>query len=213
MDLPGCDPVTSLEDAEKTLPSAILPIKGLRRDADGDLTPDALRTVLDGLRTKGIDAQDSEDKEMILRDTGVLLCRINSQYQFLLKTMFQRLDAGQPIPRRLLERAKEKNLTMLDLLSISRHIEGLPVRDESAVFTEGWQSGSKSNSFLEELARRLKEQSKLMENFDSGSVMKLRQHMVEVTTEKNRWATNSLGLFGFLNLVAIGMLIYISAAR
>jgi hypothetical protein len=213
MDLPGCDPVTSLEDAEKEIPSAILPIRGLRRDAEGDLTPDALRTVLDGLRTKGIDAQDSEDKEMILRDTGVLLCRINGQYQFLLRTVFQRMDAGQPVPRRLLERAKEKNLTMLDLLSISRHVGGIPARDESKIFTEGWQTGNKVKDMFQDLMRDLKEQAKLMENFDSGSVMKLRQHMVDVTTEKNRWATNSLGLFGFLNLVAIGMLIYISSAR
>lgn len=213
MDLPGCDPVTSLEDAEKEIPSAILPIRGLRRDAEGDLTADALRTVLDGLRTKGIDAQDSEDKEMILRDTGVLLCRINGQYQFLLRTVFQRMDAGQPVPRRLLERAKEKNLTMLDLLSISRHVGGIPARDESKIFTEGWQTGNKVKDMFQDLMRDLKEQAKLMENFDSGSVMKLRQHMVDVTTEKNRWATNSLGLFGFLNLVAIGMLIYISSAR
>jgi hypothetical protein len=102
---------------------------------------------------------------------------------------------------------------MLDLLSISRHVGGIPARDESKIFTEGWQTGNKVKDMFQDLMRDLKEQAKLMENFDSGSVMKLRQHMVDVTTEKNRWATNSLGLFGFLNLVAIGMLIYISSAR
>jgi hypothetical protein len=34
--------------------------------------------------------------------------------------------------------------------------------------------------------------------------------MVEVTQEKNRYASNYLGLYGFLNLVAVGLLIYIS---
>jgi hypothetical protein len=35
--------------------------------------------------------------------------------------------------------------------------------------------------------------------------------MVEVTEEKNKIAYNYLGLYGFLNIIAIGLLIYIAA--
>jgi hypothetical protein len=33
--------------------------------------------------------------------------------------------------------------------------------------------------------------------------------MVEVTKEKNKQASNYLGLYGFMNLVAVGLLLYI----
>jgi hypothetical protein len=38
----------------------------------------------------------------------------------------------------------------------------------------------------------------------------LRKRMVEFTEEKNRSAMNLLSLFGFMNLVAIGLLFYIA---
>jgi hypothetical protein len=42
------------------------------------------------------------------------------------------------------------------------------------------------------------------------SVADLRKRMVEFTEEKNRSALNLLSLYGFLNLVAIGLLFYIA---
>jgi hypothetical protein len=45
------------------------------------------------------------------------------------------------------------------------------------------------------------------------SYSKLRKHAVEITEEKNRLVSNQLALYGFLNLVAIGLLLYISNAK
>lgn len=42
-----------------------------------------------------------------------------------------------------------------------------------------------------------------------NSLVELRERMVEYTQEKNRSANSLLGLYGFLNLVAIGLLIHI----
>jgi hypothetical protein len=43
-----------------------------------------------------------------------------------------------------------------------------------------------------------------------NSITELRKRMVEYTEEKNRSAMNLLSLYGFLNLVAIGLLFYVA---
>jgi hypothetical protein len=46
---------------------------------------------------------------------------------------------------------------------------------------------------------------------DSRSYEELRKHMVDITVEKNNVASNNLGFYGFLNLIAVGMIIYVAA--
>ena len=41
----------------------------------------------------------------------------------------------------------------------------------------------------------------------------LRKEMVEYSVEKNKAATNMLALYGFLNLTAVGLLIYIYRSK
>jgi hypothetical protein len=50
-----------------------------------------------------------------------------------------------------------------------------------------------------------------MYSLESKNYSDLKKHMVEITEQKNKIASNYLGLYGFLNLVAIGLLIYVSA--
>jgi hypothetical protein len=47
---------------------------------------------------------------------------------------------------------------------------------------------------------------------DSKSYIEMRKHRIELLQEKNKAATNYLGIYGFMNLVAVGLLIYIAGA-
>jgi hypothetical protein len=63
-----CRPITTMEEAEKPIGSAILPISGLRRDQTNKLTDDAINTVFESLRSRGMDLSSPEVKKKILKE-------------------------------------------------------------------------------------------------------------------------------------------------
>jgi hypothetical protein len=213
-----CPSVTTLEQAQAELPSSVLPIKGLRRDNDGNLTADALQTIADGLKSRAIDPTDPAGKKRILKELVTLLCSAKKQYDFLLGELSRQIDAGQPIQKEFVEVIKQKNLFLQDILNVARHIDGLKVADESSSFIEGWQNtlpagGAGEPSPMPPAARRLLEQFQAdRQMLDSKSYVEMRKHRVELLKEKNKTATNYLGVYGFMNLVAVGLLIYIAAS-
>jgi hypothetical protein len=177
---------------------------------EGDLTDDALKTILDGLKSRGIDPTDASTKKQILDDLSSLLCSVNNQYQFLMKELFRRTQKEEPISKEFVETVKTKNFMIQDILNVSRHLQGLSSFDASSVFIEGWQAtGSSSSTGTSASAAQLKRDRAILE---SQSFVELRKQMVEHTKEKNRMVGSQLGIYGFLNLVALGMLIYVAGA-
>ncbi len=205
----SCKTVSNMEEAMEQLSSSILPIQGLRRDTEGNLTADALRTTTDALKSRGIDPTDKTVKKGLMDELSVLMCSVNNQYQFLLKELQGQVAAQAPIRTEFLDAIKARNRMMLDILNVSRHIEGIPPFDGSSTFIEGWQTaGSDADPGAESAQeKKLQQERKMLE---SRSFEELRKHMVEVTAEKNRVASNYLGLYGFLNIVAVGLIIYIA---
>jgi hypothetical protein len=209
----NCPTVTTLEQAEKTLPSTVLPIKGLRRDGDANLTSDALTMIIDGLKSRGLDPTNAETKETLINDLGLLLCSVNQQYQFLLKELGERVAAGKQVQKEFLDNVHEKNLFMADILNVSRHINGLALYDSSSSFIEGWQNMSSTPSTHNSVEGFLIGLSHDRSMLESKSYLELQKQMVTVSAEKNKIVSNSLGVYGFLNLVAIGLIIYVAGMR
>ena len=202
----SCPDITTLEQAEAELPSSVLPISGLRRNDDGTLTDDAKQTIMDGLKSRSVDATDAETKKKLLGDLSTLFCSTNKQYQFLLKVMVEREIAGD-LKDEFVDVILGKNLFMLDILTISRHITALTTYDGSVPFIEGWQNmaTSTNTTTATQLALLAKERDMLQS-------ANLRKHMVEITGEKNKIASNYLAIYGFLNLVAMGLILYVAGA-
>jgi hypothetical protein len=215
-----CRPITTMEEAEKPIGSAILPISGLRRDQTNKLTDDAIKTVFESLRSRGIDISNPELRTKIVKEGGQTICAVNEQYQYLLRTIIGSAMKGEQVSAKIVELALEKNQMIMDLLTISRQLETM----SSTAIVEGYQTSTPSTSLSTILSipiptdssgnyidvRGLQEQKMLLE---TKSYTKLRKHAVQVTEEKNRMASNQLALYGFLNLVAIGLLLYISSAK
>jgi hypothetical protein len=200
----NCLPVSGPDDAMKKLPSSVLPINGLRRDNNGDLTADALRTIIDGLKSRGIDPTDAKVRNTIQTDLASLICSVNLQYGVLLREVFRLTKAKEPVSEEIIKATKDKNITMQDAINVSRHLDGIQA-SESMI--EGWQnteSTPKRNTY----AQQLKEEFQVL---DGGSYLDIQKRMVNVTEQKNAMAYNYLGLYGFLNLIAIGLLVYIAA--
>ena len=206
----NCIQVTGLEDAMKKLPSSVVPIEGLRRDNEGNLTRDALRTIVDGLKSRGIDPTDPTVHDKLQGDLASFLCSLNNQYSVLLKEFNRKLNAKEQPSKEFIEIIKDKNITMQDVINVSRHLDGI---QSSTMFIEGWQntdSTTEKRAGKEAFTQRLKEDFQAL---DGSSIdrLKIQKRMVEVTEEKNKIAYNYLGLYGFLNLMAIGLLIFIAA--
>ena len=204
----NCIQVTNLNDALKKLPSSVVPIQGLRRDNEGNLTADALRTIVDGLKSRGIDPTDPIIHDKLQADLASFLCSLNNQYDFLLKELYSKVTTKQEPTNQFIEIVKDKNITMQDVINVSRHLNGV---NPSATIMEGWQNTeSVSANNGNTMTKQLKEDFQMLDG-SSTSYLNIQKRMVEVTEEKNKIAYNYLGLYGFLNLVAIGLLIYIAA--
>lgn len=205
----SCVPVNTLAQASDKLSSSVLPIDGLRRDSDGNLTKDALATIVDGLKSRGIDPTDQPTKDKILKDLSVYLCSLNNQYQFLLTDLTDRVQKNQVVPVEYINTIKDKNITMQDVLNTSGYLSGISTRKDGE-FIEGWQNTvSDSTTNVRPLIEGLQNDMGML---DSKSYLELKKQMVDVSEQKNRVASNYLGLYGFLNLVAMGLLIYVAAA-
>jgi biotin operon repressor len=200
-----CPDITTLEQAEAKLPSSVLPIDGLRRGDDGTLTRDSLNTVVDGLKSRGINIFDRAVVGKMMKDLESLLCSVNKQYQFLLHHIVEKQGA---VPDTLVDAAKTKNIFMLDILTVFRHIQGI-IKPDASSFIEGWQnSPGTSTADTSAMAKKLAEGRAALEEH---SMEELRRHMVDVTVEKNKVASNNLGFYGFLNIIAVGLIIYAAA--
>jgi hypothetical protein len=205
-----CPDITTLEQAEAKLPSSVLPIGGLRRGSDGVLTQDAQDTIMDGLKSRSVDITDTATKTRVVSELNILLCSVNKQYQFLLKELYRRASASQEISDEFVALVREKNLFMLDILTISRHIQTTKAYDGTVPFIEGWQNSlaAPPPPNPTAIAQKLAKDREMLERH---SQEELRKHMVDITMEKNRVVSNNLGLYGFLNLVAVGLIIYVTA--
>ena len=202
----NCIKVSSLDEAMKKLPSSVLPIDGLRRDNNGDLTADALRTIVDGLKSRGIDPTDPTVHDTLQNDLASFICSLNSQYNRILNELSELVIAKKEIPEEIIKVAKDKNITMQDAINVSRHLNGI---HKSETVMEGWQNTeSVPIKAKENYTQQLKEDFQVLTN---GSYSEIKKRMVEVTEQKNTMAYNYLGLYGFLNLIAIGLMIYIAA--
>ena len=211
-----CIEVTSVAEAMKTLPSSVLPINGLRRDNEGNLTEDALRTIVDGLKSRGIDPTDAVIHEKLQVDLGGFLCSLNNQYSVLLKEMFRMAKAGEPMSDEIVQALRERNSMMQDVINVSRHLDGIRTMDGTGAFIEGWQNTESTDKKMnhEGLIAQLKEEfSTILSGSGSGHAARLetQKQMLKMTEEKNKIAHNYLGLYGFLNIIAIGLMIYIAA--
>ena len=205
----SCQQVATLGDATQKIPSSVLPINGLRRDSDGNLTKDAMSMIIDGLKSRGINPTDKTTNGGLQNDLTMFLCSLNNQYQFLLKELIERVQGNEKIETEFIDTIKDKNITMQDVLNTSGYLAGVNTRLPDSDFIEGWQNTATTTTSRHQTIEGLQNDMKIL---DSKSYLELKKRIIEVTEEKNKVASNYLGLYGFLNLVAVGLLIYVAAS-
>lgn len=103
-----------------------------------------------------------------------------------------------------LNSAKRINERLNDIIQITNYIaaqRATEMKDQNTAINE-------LNAGISTTFGKLRDHERMLRK--EGSLIDLKKRMVEFTEEKNLSATNLLSLFGFLNLVAIGLLFYIA---
>ena len=207
--LSQCDPVMNREEAEAPVLSALLPVKGLRRDLSGNLTKDSLITITEGLKSLGVIIDSDLNKTAVLQEARIALCKLNNQFEFLLNDFVTNIARSQIniIDDKLFESIKIKNNQMQDVLAVSRHIFSIPIEKMKEGFL-----GNVVDSFadfresFQEMENTVNANSKMI---NSGVLVAREKRALEVSNDKNLYAERLTNMYGLLNITAIGLLFYI----
>lgn len=232
--------VTSEVDLSRIFPNSVLPSAQPERTADGRLTATALDSIYSGLVNQGklisnnrykqlmvkiTSQKDKIEQQRILESVGQQesqtmtalqseFCFYYVRYKFALEDLFEtlsRTSSGSSLTdaqRRTIEtkitNTKSLNIKLNDLIQITNSIatkRASEMRDQNLTI-------NLLNENIKDVYTRLQQQNDILRKEDS--ISDLRKRMVDFTEEKNQSATNLLSLYGFLNLVAVGLLFYVA---
>lgn len=141
-------------------------------------------------------------------------CFYYVRYRYALETLFDKLvstskqstlaASDKSDIQSKLDRAKQFNEKLNDIIQITNYIAQKRASEMRSQNTDI----NSANANIKNTFDTLQQHAKILNS--ENSVSDLRKRMVEFTEEKNRSALNLLSLYGFLNLVAIGLLVYVA---
>lgn len=155
-----------------------------------------------------------QQESQTMNDIQNEFCYFFVRYRFSLEDLFDTLtrtssgssltEAQRKTITEKIDRTKMLNTRLNDIIQFTNFLStkrASEMRDQN-------RNINLLNTSLKDIYGRLQEQNEILRK--ETSITDLRQRMVQYTEEKNRSATNLLSLYGFLNLVAIGLLFYIA---
>jgi hypothetical protein len=211
----------------------------IARESNGRITANSLNSIYNTLVSTGrltsaqkvvndlnkipnasrTDVQNLVSAEAMTRETRTLeslkmeFCYNYRRYEEILNTLFNTISNSSatgtlaPAEKRRIEtsitQATAINNRLNDLIQVTNFITERKAQETTVANT----AINKLNQEITSTFDALQNHKKILES--QNSTAELRKRMAEFSTEKNRSASNLLGLYGFLNLVAIGLLFYI----
>jgi polyhydroxyalkanoate synthesis regulator phasin len=229
--------VTNIALRDKPFEGSILPPMGTARDSTGRLSEEQLDTIYRTLVSEGKLVSNQRYQESLNRisngiraDTKGLLetigivekatmqsiqnefCFNYVRYKYSLNDLFDYLvttSQGTTLTteqtneiKSKLNKAKSFNEKLNDLIQITNYIAK---KRSSEMEGQNTQINSLNES-ITSIFGKLANQNKLLKGEDS--LVEIRKRMLEYAMEKNNSAANLLAFYGFLNIIAIGLLVY-----
>ena len=224
-----CTTTGSLTDTDLTTeyagPNPILPPtanSGSDRTGTGMLTTGVVSVRVGELKTQGVVpnpaslAPEAYTAKMraFLGKAKDEYCHYESRYKYALDRLFTKIrdsytgdaQAQQTAIQTLLGHTQRLNLRMNDLIQLIHAITSDMLQTNNGMDTEV----NEYSQSLHDQQARLEEQRKILSSNEAG--MKLNKQMVRYTEEKARYTDNLLKMYGFLNVVTLGLLLYVYKA-
>ena len=223
-----CPTKSALTDAELTqhfgnshihglLPST--PNPASERDANGILSANTVKALVGSLKTSGVIPTPNPKKpdEFVKKQSELLknieteYCFYDSRYKYALQRLFDSIQQGymantgdtQASIQKYLGFTQQLNQRLNDLTQIT-----------NAITEDMLSSATDSEADIKAFDKKIKAQKEKLDAqnkiISSGqAVTKLNKQMVKFTEEKARYSDNLLKLYSFLNIVALGLLVYV----
>jgi len=189
------------------------------RDINGMLKDTTLRTIISSLKNAGIvptpnlnntDTYLSKVNELIT-NTEAEYCFYESRYKFSLEKLLNVINQGymnntgnvQEIIQKYLSSTQELNQRLNDLTQI---INGI-TEDMLSSTSDLDKQVKMFDDKMKIQQQKLQAQNKIISS--GQAVTELNKQMVKFTEEKAKYSNNILGLYSFLNIVALGLLVYV----
>ena len=193
------------------------------RDGDGRLTANTVGNIISFLKTQKIIPQPNHpgyDVNIAKFTVNVLneYTYYDKLYHSSLTTLFTTISSGVSndvyLPTEGNTTAVNNNLEIVTLLNTKLNdyiqiIEGISSDMKNTAQQNNADLSALTASMLTSQARLSKQQKIITSN---QATAKIRKEMVKYTEEKARYNDNLLKVYSFLNIVALGLLIYIYKA-
>lgn len=224
----SCPTKTALTDSELgqtfsngvmpgLLPSA--PTPSSERDGNGMITSTALKSLVTSLKGSGIvPTATTKNADVYISKQALLLkniqseyCFYDSRYKYSLQKLFDAISQGystntsdnQTVIQKYLASTQALNQRLNDLVQIVN-----TVTDDMLASSNNLEGEIRAfNKQINEIQQKLQAQNKIISS--SEATTKLNKQMVKFTEEKGRYSDNLLKLYSFLNIVALGLLVYV----
>jgi len=189
------------------------------RDENGMLNKNAVQSIIASLKASGvIPAATSGNSELIVKKQSELLknvqaeyCFYESRYKYSLEKLFDAINKGytnntgdvQATIQKYLASTQALNQRLNDLTQITNGIT-----DDMLASSTNIEADLKAfDKQIKEQHTKLAAQNKVISS--NQAVTQINKQMVKFTEQKAKYSDNLLGLYSFLNIVALGLLVYV----
>jgi hypothetical protein len=202
------------------LPAA--PNGASERDDKGKLLKSTLSTIITNMRSRGIIPSPSgttpdifiKKQQVLIQNLQDEYCFYESRYKYALDKLFTSISSGylsgttenKTIVDSYLSKTKILNTRLNDLTQIMNGITENMLSTSDSIANEIEQF----NKRIKVQKDKLDAQNKIIMTGDATT--NIRKQMVKYTEEKAKYTDNLLSLYSFLNIIALGLLVYVYKA-
>ena len=192
------------------------------RDDKGKLLQSSLSTIVTNLKSRGvIPSPDGKTPEQFIKKQNDLIqslqseyCFYEARYMYALQMVFDGIrngylsntDATKATVNRYLVMTKMLNMRLNDLIQIINAITESMLSTSDSIQNEL----EKYNKQITAQKESLDKQNKIINTGEA--VTNIRKEMVKYTEEKAKYTDNLLNLYSFLNIITLGLMVYIYKA-
>jgi hypothetical protein len=224
-----CAAQTSFTQSELNAPysasPALLPstVNGSSdREVNGLLKDTVVSSIVKGYQGSGVIPIPSptnpeqyliKQKEFIA-NVKAEYCYYESRYKYALDQLFTAIARGYPNSTTAIQTTVQTYLTMTQKfnqqLNDLTQIMNATVTVMMTTSSEVDRAITRYNNEIQEKQKKLDEQNRIITSNEAG--MKIKKDMVKYTEEKARNTNNLLKMYCFLNVVTLGLLVYVYKA-
>ena len=226
----SCPSITTLTDAELDKPytngnvPGVLPLS-ISKVQKGQLPANDLNMLVSNLKRSGVIPTLTSDTELFLKKQTELIgnlkteyCYYYSRYKYALDKLFKSISENNVSKcENTLQPNSDSQMKIMvymfktDILNIKMNVL---IQIISSITDESLKSSTAMENDIKDFDKNIKEtQLKLLEQnkiiSSNQAITKLNKEMVKYTEEKGRYTDNLLKMYSVLNVVVLGLLVYV----